>query len=212
MSMKSLILGAVLALSVLVPSTQAAVITFENTVLGEHPGLVEYTEAGFTHSVQTGGLFVSSRGNLGKAMEGSVFYEGGILDIVAADNSLFTFQGVDFAAYGPLDEAQFLWVEGLREGASVGFEFFLLDNTLDDDPTYANWTTFGAKTLAGQNIDKLSITLAAGSSPSEFRQAIDNVTLGPSAVPEPSTWAMMILGFGLAGAVLRRRRQTPLAA
>lgn len=29
-----------------------------------------------------------------------------------------------------------------------------------------------------------------------------------AAVPEPATWAMMIIGFGAAGAVLRRRRQT----
>ena len=27
----------------------------------------------------------------------------------------------------------------------------------------------------------------------------------PGAVPEPGTWALMILGFGLAGASLRRR-------
>ncbi|HEX7944459.1 MAG TPA: PEPxxWA-CTERM sorting domain-containing protein, partial [Phenylobacterium sp.] len=32
------------------------------------------------------------------------------------------------------------------------------------------------------------------------------------AVPEPATWAMMILGFGAAGTVLRRRRQEPAAA
>ena len=30
----------------------------------------------------------------------------------------------------------------------------------------------------------------------------------PSAVPEPATWAMMITGFGLAGAAIRRRRVT----
>ena len=29
-----------------------------------------------------------------------------------------------------------------------------------------------------------------------------------SAVPEPATWAMLIAGFGLAGAAIRRRRQT----
>ena len=34
------------------------------------------------------------------------------------------------------------------------------------------------------------------------------VTLG---VPEPSTWAMMLLGFGGLGALLRRRRAAPLA-
>ncbi len=32
------------------------------------------------------------------------------------------------------------------------------------------------------------------------------------AVPEPSTWAAMIVGFGMAGAVLRRRRGAPAAA
>ncbi len=32
------------------------------------------------------------------------------------------------------------------------------------------------------------------------------LTSMPSAVPEPATWAMMITGFGLAGAALRRRR------
>lgn len=44
-------------------------------------------------------------------------------------------------------------------------------------------------------------------------QPIDNLTFGPltivtpaQAVPEPSTWATMILGFGLAGAALRRTR------
>ena len=35
----------------------------------------------------------------------------------------------------------------------------------------------------------------------------------PSAVPEPATWAMMITGFGLAGAALRRHgRKVALAA
>jgi len=33
-----------------------------------------------------------------------------------------------------------------------------------------------------------------------------------AAVPEPSTWAMMILGFGGIGALIRRRRANPAAA
>ncbi|MBS0335062.1 MAG: PEPxxWA-CTERM sorting domain-containing protein [Proteobacteria bacterium] len=34
----------------------------------------------------------------------------------------------------------------------------------------------------------------------------------PGAVPEPAEWALMILGFGAAGAALRRRRRVALAA
>jgi hypothetical protein len=33
----------------------------------------------------------------------------------------------------------------------------------------------------------------------------------PGAIPEPATWAMMIIGFGAAGTVLRRRRTLALA-
>ncbi|UTP41267.1 CHRD domain-containing protein [Phenylobacterium sp. LH3H17] len=33
-----------------------------------------------------------------------------------------------------------------------------------------------------------------------------------SLVPEPQTWALMIAGFGMAGAALRRRKAAPLAA
>ena len=35
---------------------------------------------------------------------------------------------------------------------------------------------------------------------------------GVGAVPEPASWAMMITGFGLAGATLRRRRPVPVLA
>jgi hypothetical protein len=31
----------------------------------------------------------------------------------------------------------------------------------------------------------------------------------PPGVPEPSTWAMLLAGFGLAGGALRRRLATP---
>jgi hypothetical protein len=34
----------------------------------------------------------------------------------------------------------------------------------------------------------------------------------PSAVPEPGTWALMITGFGLAGAALRRQRKLAMTA
>jgi hypothetical protein len=36
-------------------------------------------------------------------------------------------------------------------------------------------------------------------------------TAGPSATPEPATWAMMMIGFGGLGAMLRLRRRQPVA-
>lgn len=45
----------------------------------------------------------------------------------------------------------------------------------------------------------------------------DDITLGSAtpgggAVPEPATWATMLLGFGVSGAALRRRRRKPTPA
>jgi len=50
--------------------------------------------------------------------------------------------------------------------------------------------------------------------PDAFNIGIDNVdfTVSVAAVPEPATWAMMIMGFGLAGGMLRRRRPGVAAA
>lgn len=45
-------------------------------------------------------------------------------------------------------------------------------------------------------------------------QYFGNIVSGvaPDAVPEPASWALLIAGFGLTGAVLRRRRGLPVVA
>ncbi len=48
--------------------------------------------------------------------------------------------------------------------------------------------------------------------PSYWRLDDVSVQAAVSGVPEPATWAMMILGFGAAGFVLRRRKATATAA
>ena len=55
-----------------------------------------------------------------------------------------------------------------------------------------------------------SITSVTVSSPGDF-DGLDDVRFGfssASAVPEPMTWALMLIGFGFVGAVLRQGKQT----
>jgi choice-of-anchor C domain-containing protein len=58
----------------------------------------------------------------------------------------------------------------------------------------------------------LSFRADPASSASFYGPALDNISATAAAVPEPATWAMMVVGFGLAGAGLRRRKAKMLVA
>jgi hypothetical protein len=109
--------------------------------------------------------------------------------------------------------ARTLNVNEFLGGTSVGTDQNTLLNTSVSDPTFANWTREFASVLAGKTLSELDITLNASAFHPPFSfgssEAIDNVALTPvgTTVPEPSTWAMMALGFsalGLAGWRSRR--------
>ena len=63
---------------------------------------------------------------------------------------------------------------------------------------------------AGTNLDTLTLNYGSPSAARLYSTGpapvIDLNPVTPQAVPEPAAWALMILGFGAAGAVLRRRR------
>jgi len=61
----------------------------------------------------------------------------------------------------------------------------------------------GNFTLSGNWIFDLSPTRAGNNAQIKL---LSVPVLGPPAVPEPASWAMLIAGFGLVGATLRRRR------
>lgn len=66
----------------------------------------------------------------------------------------------------------------------------------------------GALTLNGPGI---SYVVFSGA---DAQYGIDDLTytISGTAVPEPASWAMLIAGFGLTGAALRRRRSVAVAA
>jgi hypothetical protein len=56
-----------------------------------------------------------------------------------------------------------------------------------------------------QTLTSLTFTLdSAASNPNDF--AINAVQLNTAVVPEPASWALMIVGFGLVGVSVRRRK------
>lgn len=69
-----------------------------------------------------------------------------------------------------------------------------LPNSRYEDLAFDGRYLYAADYL-GNRIDKIDLLVDGGS------------IFNPGAVPEPSTWAMLIVGFGAVGATLRKRRQ-----
>lgn len=61
---------------------------------------------------------------------------------------------------------------------------------------------------AGVNLDSFTVPYGSASAARLYSTGplLPSNIQGVTAVPEPAAWALMILGFGTAGAVLRRRR------
>ena len=79
--------------------------------------------------------------------------------------------------------------------------------TGDPNGAFCNWTAVGVN-FAGT---AFSIDFGGTANQTGF----DNITFGSAtpgggAVPEPATWAMMLLGFGAVGFAMRRRKHTEL--
>ena len=82
-----------------------------------------------------------------------------------------------------------------------GFNVTLNGGQLTQGNTGQSWA-WGARVnfdFEGAQVNQIILRSTSNSFES------DNFAAG--AVPEPATWAMMIIGFGAAGSILRRRRQ-----
>lgn len=103
-------------------------------------------------------------------------------------------------------------------GTGAEFRFYIVDArgsfvnsatvAFDDSKglqTATPWLHMGAVGLS-------SITVYANEGVQFDNFVFSNVRDAPTAVPEPATWAMLIIGFGIAGTGLRRARFQYLSA
>lgn len=152
------------------------------------------------------GTFSSSAGNLAK--EGNQY-----LDLVGEGGTGSIAQS--FAtAIGQVYNLRFWYSHNLFSGLgsasarlSVGS---LSDSFTHTGGTNANlaWVFYSNSFTAGSASTTLTFTNTAGAT----NEGVFLDAVSVTAVPEPSTWAMLILGFGLLGGAMRRRSQAPAFA
>ena len=166
------------------------------------------------------------------SVAGWTFYGAGLINGTTA-TPWFAYappQGFSGAQYGFLQHEGWL-VQNITADATGTLELSWLEGARPDifgggykgDQSYEVWldtTLLGTfSTASGQDFTARSLTAAVtggnsynlifhGLSQSDNTAFLDDVSASvtPSgAVPEPATWAMLIMGFGLVGASLRRR-------
>ena len=140
--------------------------------------------------------FTSSQGNINLDASGQATITSAVA--TALNQLTFTLQpGYSFTG------AEF----NLLNGSANNLDVTLTTNTgatstiALSNTNGSNW--FDIIAASGQAFTSASFN-STGAGFADFRQL--RLTLGPGAVPEPATWAMMLLGFGAIGVAMRRRR------
>lgn len=170
--------------------------------------LASFSSAAGAHLVQFGW---QDNGAGGVTLYGEHWH--GDLTSAYSDNGGIHITPVSFA--GPTVTAQWTSVINNATTASLGLTGSQCDPGNSGCDFYNDWMVTVPIALGNGVYDFFTGTGCCVDTMSQaVRVTITGVTsvppgtIGSGAVPEPSTWAMMILGFGAVGATLRRRQQT----
>jgi hypothetical protein len=154
----------------------------------------------------------------GTIVENAPPSSGGILRIVGGVGDQANTNTITFSQ-AVLNPVIAIWSLG-QSGTPASFVFNLAPTFVDGGPS----AEYGGNpiTVLGNTVSGIE-----GNGTIQFQGSVTSITfvnpqsedwygftvgIGGVAVPEPTTWALMIGGFGMAGAVLRRRRSVVAAA
>ncbi len=173
-------------------AAQAAVLSFTGSAAGSSiitTGGALTCSAGQSHTAVPAGLGTSSLGNFGYISEACVIPGGAVsgiytINFSTADSFKGTLTGTaDFTSTPGLFSPNFLYTVLSGTGIYSG----------------ASGTFMGTGSIDTRNPPPQLNLRFAGS-------------INAPAVPEPGTWAMMLIGFGGVGYSMRRRRKTTAIA
>ena len=183
--------SAVAAVALSVPAMAAPVIyTFTGTFSGVNGGPFANVDATFTGMADTNDLAFNGRSYFTALTSlQAVSPTAGTFNIT--DPSFFYVNDNGYAGleFGALDDTSFF--SGINFGL-VGYDGSTSVSTTPIDYFEGIDATF--------NTDRGSVTIRNATN-GTFAAAV-------AAVPEPATWAMMLVGFGMMGASLRYRRKS----
>jgi hypothetical protein len=209
--MKTLMTLAAAGAALAIATTASAAITVTPS-----PGAVQPAENVLTNTNMTNTTVIGNTNQTNTAV--SVQSTNGETLTTTASNGQARFESTD----GSLDMARIFLTGG---GTFTSAEFNLF-NALGSTNSVSIIVNGVAQSFAlgnGQNFfgiqatgtDRIS-TIAFdtnGTGVADLRQLrVGGVGSSVGAVPEPGTWAMMLLGFGGMGVAMRRRRRTSLLA
>lgn len=195
------------------PASSAIVISFESGKGINDPIFsgysVIYDFDGTTPTFTGNGGYVIQSGNDGNGANNPYTSTPGsdYLSVLGGGDISFTLPAASSVAFewGSLDSYNSLIVITLSDGSKT-FVPGSLDFAVDSDGNQINASTNGTVRIWGTNGEVFTgLNLKSGSNSME----VDNVAI--VAVPEASTWAMMIAGLGLVGFAMRRKRNVAVS-
>lgn len=172
-----------------------------DSFMGVNSGAIDAFLSGgghlFANAARNNGFDTTAVGGGGGSITGHSNYD------LASENASLTLAGAGLAAFGA--------------GSSFTGSYFSHDIVSGVDTCYVSgdagcvFGSLGAGLFLG---GQTTTNFHNGSDPFQLR--VNELTFAANgatgAVPEPATWGLMIMGFGLAGAALRSRRRMATAA